>query len=276
MRQHRMWIVFFLAMTSGGLAAYLTLRYLRDQKALIAAEPKGASVIVAARDLSVGTIVRAADVRLARWPGHATPPGYLGTVEAAVGRGVITPVRANEPLLEGKLADKGAGGGLSVSIPEGMRAVSVKVDEVIGVAGFVLPGTRVDVVVTLPPRAGGNEATAQVILQNIPALAAGESTQPDAQGKPHGVTVITLLVTPEQAEALILAANEGRIQLALRNTLDLAMVETPGARAASLLRMARGESSRGRIAAATRPIAVPDPAIVIEAYKGGVRTLIKF
>ena len=276
MRQHRMWIVFFLAMTSGGLAAYLTLRYLRDQKALIAAEPKGASVIVAARDLSVGTIVRAADVRLARWPGHATPPGYLGTVEAAVGRGVITPVRANEPLLEGKLADKGAGGGLSVSIPEGMRAVSVKVDEVIGVAGFVLPGTRVDVVVTLPPRAGGNEATAQVILQNIPALAAGESTQPDAQGKPHGVTVITLLVTPEQAEALILAANEGRIQLALRNTLDLAMVATPGARAASLLRMARGDSSRGRRAAATRRSAVPDPAIVIEAYKGGVRTLIKF
>ena len=276
MRQHRMWIVFFLAMTSGGLAAYLTLRYLRDQKALIAAEPKGASVIVAARDLSVGTIVGAADVRVVRWPGIATPPGYLETVEAVAGRGVITPVRANEPLLDGKLADEGAGGGLSVSIPEGMRAVSVKVDEVIGVAGFVLPGTRVDVVVTLPPRAGGNEATAQVILQNIPALAAGESTQPDAQGKPHGVTVITLLVTPEQAEALILAANEGRIQLALRNTLDLAMVETPGARAASLLRMARGDSSRGRRAAATRRSAVPDPAIVIEAYKGGVRTLIKF
>ena len=270
MRQHRMWIVFFLAMTSGGLAAYLTLRYLRDQKALIAAEPKGASVVVAARDLSVGTIVRAADVRVVRWPGIATPPGYLGTVEAVVGRGVITPVRANEPLLDGKLADRAAGGGLSVSIPEGMRAVSVKVDEVIGVAGFVLPGTRVDVVVTLPPRAGGNEATAQVILQNIPALAAGESTQPDAQGKPHGVTVITLLVTPEQAEALILAANEGR------NTLDLAMVETPGARAASLLRMARGDPSRRRLAAATRRSAVPDPAIVIEAYKGGVRTLIKF
>src|SRR5216117_1461437 len=88
MRQHRMWIVFFLAMTSGGLAAYLTLRYLRDQKALIAAEPKGASVIVAARDLSVGTIVRAADVRAVRWPGNVTPPGYFGTVEAVVGRGV--------------------------------------------------------------------------------------------------------------------------------------------------------------------------------------------
>jgi len=271
-----MWVVLFLAMASGGLAAYLTLRYLRDQKALLAAEPKGASVIVAARDLSVGTIVRAADVRAVRWPGNVTPPGYFGTVEAVVGRGVITPVRANEPLLEGKLADRGAGGGLSVSIPEGMRAVSVRVDEVIGVAGFVLPGTRVDVVVTLPPRAGANEATTQVFLQNIPTLAAGESTQPDARGKPQGVTVITLLVTPEQAEVLILAANEGRIQLALRNTLDLALVETPGAKPASLLRMSRGDSSGGRRAAALRRSAPPDPAIVIEAYKGGVRTLIKF
>src|SRR2546428_11513489 len=118
-----------------------------------------------------------------------------------------------------------------------MAGWSFKGDRGAGVRGFVRRGPRVDVGVALRPRAGGNEATAQVILQNIPALAAGESTQPDAQGKPHGVTVITLLVTPEQAEALILAANEGRIQLALRNTLDLAMVETPGARAASLLRM---------------------------------------
>src|SRR5207249_1395994 len=189
MRHQRMWVVLFLAMASGGLAAYLTLRYLRDQKALLAAEPRGASVI--------------------------------------------------------------------------------------GVAGFVLPGTRVDVVVTLPPRAGANEATTQVFLQNIPTLAAGESTQPDARGKPQGVTVITLLVTPEQAEVLILAANEGRIQLALRNTLDLATVETRGARAASLLRMARPDSGSRR-AAALRRSAPPDPAIVIEAYKGGVRTLIKF
>jgi pilus assembly protein CpaB len=271
MRQRRTWVVLFLAMSSGGLAAYLTLRYLRDQTAL-AAEPRAASVIVAARDLSVGTMVRAADVRVMRWPGNAPPPGYLGTVEAAVGRGVITPVRANEPLLDSKLADRAAGGGLSVSIPEGMRAVSVKVDEVIGVAGFVLPGTRVDVLVTL--RASGNEATTQVILQNIPALAAGESTQPDAQGKPHEVTVITLLVTPEQAENLILAANEGRIQLALRNTLDVAAVETRGARAASLLR--RADSARVRIAGAPLRSGAPDPAIVIEAYKGGVRTLIKF
>src|SRR2546422_295152 len=156
MRHQRMWVVLFLAMASGGLAAYLTLRYLRDQKALLAAEPRGASVIVAARDLSVGTIVRAADVRAVRWPGNATPPTYFGTVEAVVGRGVITPVRANEPLLEGKLADRGAGGGLSVSISEGMRAVSVKVDEVIGVAGFVLPARG------LPRCSAGRGATRRV------------------------------------------------------------------------------------------------------------------
>lgn len=271
-----MWAVLFLAMTSGGLAAYLALRYLRDQRALMAAEPKGASVVVAAHDLTVGSIVRAVDVRLVHWPGNAMLPGYLGSVEAVVGRGVITPVRASEPLLDSKLADTAAGGGLSVTIPEGMRAVSVKVDEVIGVAGFVLPGTRVDVVVTLPPRAGSSETVTRLLLQNVPALAAGESTQQDAQGKPQRVTVITLLVTPEQAEVLILAANEGRIQLALRNTLDLAKVQTPGVRAASLLRAAGVDSSSGRTAAAWRRSATPDRATVIEAYKGGVRTLIKF
>ena len=262
-----------LATASGCLAAFLAMRYLRDQRMLMAAEPKAASVVVAARDLTVGTIVSAADVRVVRWPLHATPPGYLGTSEAVVGRGVITPVRTNEPLLEGKLAAKGAGGGLSVTIPEGMRAVSVKVDEVIGVAGFVVPGTRVDVVVTLNPR-GNGESVTQVLLQNVPTLAAGASTQPDAQGKPQRVTVITLLVTPEHAEVLILAANEGRIQLALRNTLDLAMLAPRGVRAGSLLRAGQGNAPAGR-SATQRPSVAPDRA-VIEAYRGGVRTLIKF
>ena len=270
-----MWVVLSLAIASGCLAAFLALRYLTDQRALMAAEPKAASVVVAARDLGVGAIVRPADLRVVQWPPNAMPPGYAGTPEAVVGRGVITPVRTNEPLLDSKLASRAAGGGLSVTIPEGMRAVSVRVDDVIGVAGFVLPGTRVDVVVTLPPRGSGGESVTQVLLQNVPALAAGESTQPDAQGKPQRVTVITLLVTPDQAEVLILAANEGRIQLALRNTLDLAMLATHGARAASLLRAGPVSSSVGRTAVATRLSATPDRA-VIEAYKGGVRTLIKF
>ncbi|HJS42612.1 MAG TPA: Flp pilus assembly protein CpaB [Gemmatimonadales bacterium] len=269
-----MWVVLALATASGCLAAFLALRYLSGQRALMAAEPKAASVVVAARDLTVGTIVTAADVRLVPWPLHATPPGYLGASELAVGRGVITPIRTNEPLLEGKLAGKGAGGGLSVTIPEGMRAVSVKVDEVIGVAGFVVPGTRVDVLVTLNQR-GRAETITQVLLQNVPTLAAGAFTQPDAQGKPQRVTVITLLVTPDQAETLILAANEGRIQLALRNTLDLATLEPRGARSASLLRVGRDAPVSRSTAAPQRSSAAPDRA-VIEAYRGGVRTLIKF
>jgi len=270
-----MWVVLTLATASGCLAAFLALRYLRDQRTLMAAEPKAASVVVAARDLTVGSIVRPADVRVVRWPLHATPPGYMGTPEAVVGRGVITPVSTNEPLLDSKLADKGAGGGLSVSIPEGMRAVSVKVDEVIGVAGFVAPGTRVDVLVTLAPRAGGGESITQVLLQNIPTLAAGASTQPDAQGKPQRVTVITLLVSPAQAEVLVLAANEGRIQLALRNTLDLETLTPRGVRATSLLRAGLGDSAASHRAAAQRPGATYDRAVV-EAYRGGVRTLVKF
>lgn len=268
-----MWVVLALATASGCLAAFLALRYLTDQRALMAAEPKASSVVVAARDLTVGTIVSAADVRVVKWPLHATPPGYLAASEAAVGRGVITPIRTNEPLLDTKLATKGAGGGLSVTIPEGMRAVSVKVDEVIGVAGFVVPGTRVDVVLTLNQR-GRAETITQVLLQNVPTLAAGASTQPDAQGKPQRVTVITLLVTPDQAETLILAANEGRIQLALRNTLDLATLEPRGARSASLLRVGR-DAPASRSTGAQRSSAPPDRA-VIEAYRGGVRTLIKF
>lgn len=269
-----MWVVLALATVSGCLAAFLALRYLTNQRALMAAEPKAASVVVAARDLTVGTIVTAADVRVVKWPLHATPPGYLGTSEAVVGRGVITPVRINEPLLDGKLAGKGAGGGLSVTIPEGMRAVSVKVDEVIGVAGFVVPGTRVDVVVTLNQQ-GRAEAITQVLLQNVPTLAAGQFTQPDAQGKPQRVTVITLLVTPDQAETLILAANEGRIQLALRNTLDLATLEPRGARSGGLLRVGRDAPVGRSTTAAPRSGVAPDRA-VIEAYRGGVRTLIKF
>jgi pilus assembly protein CpaB len=99
-----------------------------------------------------------------------------------VGRGLITPVKANEMLMEGKFAPLGAGGGLSVSIPEGMRAVSVRVDDVIGVAGFVLPGSRVDVVLTMPPKLDRKESVTQAVLQSVPVLAAGQIVQQDAQG----------------------------------------------------------------------------------------------
>lgn len=237
-RKRRKWIALVLALVSGGAAGYLALNYLDKPitgTATATAAGDATRVVVAARDLDVGAVLGPADVKLVDWPARALPPGFAGSVREVVGRGVIQAVSLNEPLLATKLATAEEGGGLPIVIPAGMRAVSVKVDEVIGVAGFVLPGTRVDVLVTLNPSSDREEAATRVILQNVQALAAGQTIQRDVDGEPQTVTVITLLVTPEQAEQLTLASTEGRIQLALRNTLDTAEVETEGAKAKTLV-----------------------------------------
>jgi pilus assembly protein CpaB len=238
----------------------------------VAAEPSQA-IVVAARDLPAGAIVTREDVATVSWPGGSIPLGFATQVGEVVGRGLIVEVRENEPLLAWKLADKEAGGGLSITIPEGMRAVSVEVDEVVGVAGFVLPGTRVDVLVTIMPGTDRTQMTTRIILQNVRALAADQRYQQDIEGEPQYVTVVTLLVTPADAEALTLAATEGRIQLALRNTLDGAEVQTGGRRIPSLI--ASGAPGP-RPAPAPRPAALPEPERVIESYQGGNRTLLKF
>jgi pilus assembly protein CpaB len=216
------------------------------------------------------------DVKVLSWPAGELPGGYADNEESIVGRGLIRSVSANEPILEAKLARVGAGAGLQVTIPEGMRAMSVKVDEVIGVAGFVLPGTRVDVISVIAP--SGNttrDPMSRVILQNVPALAAGQTTTTDEAGKPLTVTVITLMVVPGDAEKLALAASQGRIQLALRNTLDQEEVETNGVRVAALL-SGPTPARRSTPASATPPTVTGTNAAIIEVYKGGARTLIKY
>jgi pilus assembly protein CpaB len=277
MRRFRPWIVLLLALASGVSAAYLALRYLRQQTApLMAAEPKRGEVVLAARDLPVGHVIGESDVKVVSWPGDAVPIGFIGSPAAAVGRGVITAVKLNEAMLDTKLATKDGGGGLPITISEGMRALSVRVDEVIGVAGFVLPGTRVDVLLTLGSGQGRSETTTRIVLQNVAVLAAGQQVERDKDGKPQMVAVITLLVTPEQAETLTLAANDGRIQLALRNTIDTLRVATEGAQTGSLLAL---HKQAPRVVRGPR-VAVPAPKgpepIIIEGYRGGERTLIKF
>jgi pilus assembly protein CpaB len=179
-----------------------------------------------------------------------------------------------------KLADRESGGGLPIVIPEGMRALSVRVDEVIGVAGFVMPGTRVDVLLTITPRQGDQQPITRIILQNIQTLASGQTIQRDANGTPQTVSVVTLLVTPDQAERLTLAANEGRIQLALRNTLDLGDVQTSGVRTDALVSAPRAPQAAG--SGTTVRVAAPAAAsqgtssAVIEVYRGGERTLSTF
>lgn len=288
MKQKRLLIMLIMAVTSGVLAGYLALSYLRGQAGAprpATAEAVKGKLAVAVKDLPMGAILRLEDVRLIDWPDAALPPGYAASSAEVVGRGLITPVTANEPLLKTKLSTKEEGGGLPIIIPEGMRGVSVKVNEVIGVAGFVRPQSRVDVLVTVnPPKEEGALETpiTRVILQNVTVLASGQSYQYSAEGEPQTVSVVTLLVNPVDAERLTLAASEGRIQLALRNTLDLEEVETHGIRTAALIgdadpprrvnRTVR-TSPRGSGSAVVRD---QEDGMVVETLRGGQRTLQTF
>jgi pilus assembly protein CpaB len=281
-----------MALTSGLLASYLAVSYLRrNSTRILAVEPPKHQIVVATKDLPLGSLLRAEDVRLQAWPGDALPAGYASSIADVVGRGIITPVRLNEPLLDSKIAAKDSGGGLPIIIPEGMRALSVRVDEVVGVAGFVLPGTRVDVLLTMPAgEAQGDEAKGsitRIVLQNIQVLAAGQTIQKDAEGKPQVVQVMTLLVDPAQAERLTLASGVGKIQMALRNMLDVDTARTSGVRSTQLIQPP--SASRGptravvvRSRAPTRPTegsSTTSPqrsGAVVEIYKGGVRTLSTF
>jgi len=274
MKRKKILISLALATFSGLVAGYSALQYLEERPStLVAAEPEdeGRFVAVAARDLAVGSVVQEEDVRLVAWPSEAVPEGYAPSVKDVTGRGVITPVRLNEPLLHSKLAELGSGGGLPITIPGGMRAVSVRVDDVIGVAGFVLPSTRVDVLVTLTPP-GSQDPASRVILQNVNAVAAGQEIQRDEDGTPMTATVITLLVTPEDAERLVLAASQGRIQMALRNTLDVDTLATSGSRMSALMTGPR-RPTPVRPAATRTP---EPPPSVVEIFRGGVRTLISY
>ena len=197
-------------------------------------EVKNYHVAVAAKSLPVGTMVTPSDVRLVAWPSSNPVAGGLSTVEEVVNRGLISPAAENEPLTESKLAPREAGAGLPPTITAGMRAISVKVNEVIGVAGFVVPGTRVDVVVTLSKQ---HDSVSRVVVTNAQVLTAGTKYDQEQakDGKPVPSTVVTLLVMPEDAERIALASTEGSIMLTLRNPLDTEPTVTNGTRMASLM-----------------------------------------
>jgi len=194
------------------------------------AAPATAKALVASRNLDLGGIIKDSDVKDAPWAG-ALPTNAVLKREDIIGRGVTTTIYEGEPIVENRLAPKGAGGGLAAMIPSGMRAVAVRVNDVVGVAGFVVPGMRVDVLISGNPPAA-NSATqgslTRTLLQNIEVLSAGQEFKKDNEGKPLGVGVVNLLVTPEQAEMLSLASNQTVIQLVLRNPLDTQVAKTPG------------------------------------------------
>src|SRR3954471_10234770 len=234
MTRIRVFIVLAMALSVGGVFAFATYRYVQPPPAPQGMKTRG--VVVAAADLSLGKELKAEDIRIIQWPEGAVPVSSFDSGDDVVGRGLIAAVVQDEPILANKLAAKGAGAGLPPIIPPGMRAVSVRVNDVVGVAGYVLPGTRVDVVATVNPTQQQTDVTSKVILTNVQVLASGTKIEQDTdKGKPMEVSVVTLLVDPGESERLTLASTEGKIQLALRNPVDKTAPSTPGVRPAALL-----------------------------------------
>ena len=231
MNRSRMFVLAAVAFTMAIVVTLLTYRALRDR---LQPSDDMTQIVVASGDVLLGVRLTEADLRLAPWPRAVPLQGSFQKISDVVGRGVITPMIPNEPVLESKLAATGGGAGLMAAIPEGMRAVGVKVNDVIGVAGFVVPGSRVDVVLSGSPHKNNELEMSKVILENVQVLAAGQNVTSDANGKPQNVQVVTLLVTSEESQKLALASVDGKIQLALRNPMDLARVNPAAVRREAL------------------------------------------
>jgi len=279
MNRRRLLVGLAIAVVLALVASSLVYRQLRRQPVVRQVAPL--QIVVAAQALPLGARLDARSVKLIPWPGDHQPPGMFTRVEEVLGRALITPLYANEPVLESKLAPREAGAGLPAVIPEGMRAVSVAVNEVIGVAGFVQPGTMVDVLATGSPGGGGGATVTKTVLENIKVLAAGQQIQQDAEGKPHTVPVVTLLVTPADADKLTMAATQGRIQLALRNTIDTKKVNPPPVLEAELFSASglvpaaqKTERSAGRRALRAAPH--EPPPFTVEIINGDKREVKTF
>jgi pilus assembly protein CpaB len=248
--------------------------YKQFQKASVIKPTAAQPIVVAAVPLQLGTRLDASNVRVIQWPAGQQMAGMFSRVEDVANRAIITPLAENEPVLEAKLSPKEAGAGLSSTIPEGMRALSIAVNEVVGVAGFVIPGTNVDVLVTgkaIGGTRGGGDNITRTILEDVRVLAAGQKIEQDREGKPQTVAVITLLVSPDDATKLTMASTQGRIQLALRNTIDTKKNDPPAVLEASLF------SGEGAITKPTKTsgkkAVVPSapPPYVIEVTTGNKR-----
>lgn len=228
MRNKRFFIVLAGALLFGVLAAFSVSRYLSSAQAYTKNLNK---VVVAKVAIPVGTKIIAEQVMMAQFPKESTPDGAFDSADKLVGRVAVMNISAREAITEGRLAPEGTAAGLSAVIPEGYRAMTVKVDDVVGISGFIMPGTLVDVVVVINPEegAGRKDPISKIVLQNIKVLANGQNIdQPQDQREANSVKAITLQVTPEQAEKLALAATEGKLQLVMRNSTDQGDEQTTG------------------------------------------------
>lgn len=282
-RRYRHLVVLMIAVVTAAIASFAVYRAILHMPGR-AAEAPHQSVVVAAHSMAIGTELTERDVKLVAWPSGSPVPGAIGDVKTVVKHGLLTAVLENEPITVNKVASMDAGAGLPPAIPRGMRAMSVKVNDVIGVAGFVVPGTRVDVVVTIRRTTDSMTRTA---ASNVQVLTAGtrlDQGKPESDAKTgNASTVVTLIVSPQDAERIALAQAEGEIMLVLRNPLDNDPTVTPGVRTASLLGPEEAAPApvvkappaprRAPVVAAPPPVEAP-PATprTVEAIRAAKRT----
>ena len=277
-RRNRTVIVLLVAVALASAASYAVYRTISGIP-VREVEVATSHVAVASENLAMGTRVTKEQVKIIGWPAGSPVQGSFSSVDAVVGRGLIQPVAANEPLTEAKLAPIEAGGGLPPAIPPGMRAMSMSVNEVIGVAGFTVPGTRVDVLLTI--KANESPMT-RAVVSNVQVLTAGTRFDQEQakDGKPMPSSVVTLLLTPEDAERIALAQSSGSLMLVLRNPLDVVPTATRGVRMASLLGppdappVVKTVNGQKRVVA-QKPVAVAAPApkiYSVEAIRAAKRT----
>ncbi|MGO9227610.1 MAG: Flp pilus assembly protein CpaB [Bryobacteraceae bacterium] len=280
MNKRIVWALIFAAVVALVFSTLL-YRVVSNQSPQPVQQQATTKIAVAAKDLDTGAVIKEDDVKLEDWSGPV-PEGSTNRPQELLGRGVMTSILAKEPVVEKRLAPKGAGGGFSVLIPPGMRAVPLRVNEVAGVAGFVVPGMHVDVLISgNAPGADSRQGTImKTLMQNVEVLSAGQDFKKDPEGKPVVVQVITVLATPEQAEQLSLASSSTTVQLSLRNPLDKAVAKTPGTAVARLFTGGSGigpslpqerEDRPVRPAPAEPPVpkaAPKEPPFVMEVISG--------
>lgn len=272
----RLLIILLSALVIASIATYMVARMVGAQ--LKVAKPQATtSIVAAAKDLKIGMILAPADLTSIQVVGQL-PQGAILDKKNAIGRGVVANIYSGEPILDSRLAPMGSGGGLAATIKEGMRACAIRVDEVVGVAGFVTPGMRVDVLVSgVPPNSTGGQTETRTILQNIEVLSAGQDIQKDAEGKPQSVQVVNLLVTPEQAQVLALASNQMKIQLVLRNPLDTSTTPVPETAMANLFGGPKPPQPKAATSGAPRkPKAAAPPPFTITVLNGTTKSEEKF
>jgi pilus assembly protein CpaB len=259
-------LVIALVVSAGAtFVFYSKVRKSRDE------QPKTTKVVAAKDVLRAGTQLSEDNVALIDWPLNIPLQGAYTKVEDVLGRPLIQPVAANQPVLESSLALPGSGLGLTVRIPEGMRAVSVSSNAVVGVAGFLYPGSHVDVLVTYRPPDQQNPIT-QTVLQNVEVLSAGQKIEADPRGNPETVNVVTLLLNPIDSEKLVLATSQGSIHFVLRNGVDTASTTTPGVSVSELMTGKPKPKPAVRVA----KVAKAPNFYVVETISGAKRSTEKF